>query len=726
MTGIQCWRSFVRSTRPLGFAGLYFVFSCLWIFLSDKILGRFSLSPEAAIHWSIVKGFVYVAITSSLIYTVLNRLKQTNEHLEEVVASRTAALVASEKILRSNQEWLALAQQAGRSGAWEYEICNDVESWSAEVKALYGLTPDEPIECNADWESFVLPEDLETARAAIDRSLETGEYQSEFRIRRRDNGQVRWMHTRGRVVFDRDHQPLRMIGVNQDITESKQSELELQRTREMLEAFIDHAPVGIAMFDRNMCYVRCSRKWRAVAGLTDSRLAGKCHYDIFPILPTTWVDGYRRGLAGETVQGEDDWVMPDGRSCRCRWEVHPWGDSGAESGGIIVLFEDVTEARKIEAQLRQAQKMEAVGQLAGGVAHEYNNALCIILGNIELSMAEVEPDSRVISRLDGIRKAATRASAITRHLLAFSRKQVLHPQTILVCRFLEDTVAHLRPFIRENIRVEIRCRTNEAMVRFDSMQLEQVLINLVTNACDAMPYGGTLTIEAGLVDRSPRNPHGSSGSYVVLSVTDSGAGISPDDLPHIFEPFFTTKGVGKGTGLGLAITYGIVTQGGGEIEVDSSLGRGSRFDLFLPLHMGQTKPAQAPSTNSSVKPGFPATILLVEDESQVLEMIQSVLETNGYVVLPASDGEAALRLAETHPGSICLLLTDVILKGTLNGVAVARRLAVLRPEMRVLYMSGYSDALVAEGEQICAEDTLLRKPFRIEDLQYKVHSLVAG
>ena len=364
---------------------------------------------------------------------------------------------------------------------------------------------------------------------------------------------------------------------------SSQIDMEYGRAQQMLEAFVTYAPASIAMFDRQMRYLRYSRKWKVATGIPDAPpLEGKCHYDVFPDIPQDWKEAHRRGLAGEVVKDESDWTRPDGRRVTYRWEVHPWGDPGMKPSGVIILFEDITDARKLEAQMRNAQKMDAVGRLAGGIAHEFRNALCVILLQIDLAKGEIAPGTPAYAHLEAIQKAARHAGSITENLLTFSRKRAFNPEPFILDNFLNELGVIIKPLGGDHIRVEMNCRSKAARILFDPMQLEQVIINLVTNAVDAMAGTGVLTISTQLV--SQEREVSPACDCVVLSVRDTGTGISAADLPHIFEPFYTTKEVGKGTGLGLAISYGIVTQGGGAIEVYSAPGEGAQFDVCLPLY----------------------------------------------------------------------------------------------------------------------------------------------
>jgi PAS domain S-box-containing protein len=377
----------------------------------------------------------------------------------------------------------------------------------------------------------------------------------------------------------------RVLGIGRDITERKRADEELRLAQQMLEAFIHYAPAPIAMFDRKMCYVRSSLEWRRACGLSDAPLAGICHYDVFPDMPEEWKEAHARGMAGEIVRGENEWIRADGRPSHIRWQVRPWGDAGVQTGGVIVLFEDMTEARKVEAQLRNAQKMDAVGRLAGGIAHEFRNALCVILLQLDLAKGEVAPETEAYTHLEAIHKAARHAGTITENLLAFSRKRAFNPEPFGLDNFLNELAALVRPLAGDHIQVEMDCRSTGTQILFDPMQLEQVIINLVCNAIDAMAGTGTLTIATRTHRRDGTQVDAEARNCVVLSVRDTGTGIETENLPHIFEPFFTTKDVGKGTGLGLAISYGIVTQGGGSIEVNSTPGKGTQFDVYLPLYV---------------------------------------------------------------------------------------------------------------------------------------------
>ncbi|MFN2508489.1 MAG: ATP-binding protein [Chthoniobacterales bacterium] len=383
--------------------------------------------------------------------------------------------------------------------------------------------------------------------------------------------------------------------------------------------------------------------------------------------------------------------------------------------------------RKSEEELRHSQKMEAVGRLAGGVAHDFNNLLTAIIGYADLINARQSNDPIVKQHADLIRKAGDQAATLTRQLLAFSRKQLLQPKVIDLNHLAVDMEKLLRRVIGERFDLQTRPEANIATVMADRSQIEQVILNLGVNARDAMPTGGKLVIRTANVHldkfKAPQISNSlTPGDYVELSVTDTGAGMDEDTKSRIFEPFFTTKGPGKGTGLGLATVYGIVRQTGGGISVESELGKGSTFRIFLPLERSPidretvTAPPVERSRNFE-------TVLVVEDEQIVRELVCDVLAEEGYNVLCAADGPEALRLAGQFDGKIHVLITDVIMPH-MNGPELAERLSVLRPEMKVLYVSGYSDNDISDHGVLDPRIDLLQKPFTPQTLARRVRDAI--
>ena len=399
-----------------------------------------------------------------------------------------------------------------------------------------------------------------------------------------------------------------------------------------------------------------------------------------------------------------------------------------EDGQLVRVWgtqRDVSDQRHLEEQFRQAQKMEAVGQLAGGIAHDFNNLLTAILGNTQLLLRDLPPGDAKRGDVEEIRKASERAASLTRQLLAYSRRQMLQPEVLDLNVVVAEMDKMLRRLIGEHIALVTVLSPELGRVRADPNQIEQVLVNLAVNARDAMPDGGRLTIETANVDLDDAFAQAHLGSvpgpYAMFAVTDTGTGMDAAVRAHLFEPFFTTKEVGKGTGLGLATAYGIVKQSDGYISVYSEPGRGSSFKVYLPRIATPAATAPAPAKGGPDR--GTETILVVEDEPAVLTLSRRALEAQGYVVLAASDGAAALRLVERHGGIIQLLVTDVVMPG-LSGRDLADQLVARRPGIRVLYMSGYpGDAVVQHGE-LPAGSAFLPKPFSPDGLARKVRDLL--
>jgi len=383
------------------------------------------------------------------------------------------------------------------------------------------------------------------------------------------------------------------------------------------------------------------------------------------------------------------------------------------------------ERQQLEVQLRQAQKMEAVGRLAGGVAHDFNNLLNVIMGYGELLLERLAEDDPSRSKIVEIRSAAERAASLTRQLLAFSRNQVIQPRILDLNVLLAEMEKMLRRLIGEDVELSTRRPQGLDRVKADPGQIEQILMNLVVNARDAMPDGGKLAIEVANVDLDDAfvrsHPGSRPGRFVIIEVSDSGMGMDAEVQSHIFEPFFTTKEAGKGTGLGLATVYGIVKQNDGYIEVESAPGRGATFRVYLPRVEAPAEKARPEATGEP--PRGTETILVVEDEPVVRGLIQEILTEYGYTVLVAGDVDEAEQACERHPGTIHLLMTDVVLPKA-NGREVAIRVARQRPEVKVLYTSGYTDSTVVRQGIMERGAAFLQKPFPLTTLARKVREVL--
>lgn len=402
-------------------------------------------------------------------------------------------------------------------------------------------------------------------------------------------------------------------------------------------------------------------------------------------------------------------------------------DGSGEISYLEILAENVTERKQLENQLRQAQKMQAIGQLAGGVAHDFNNLLTVVEGQVEMMLSEVPPSDGLRHRLEEVEKAAHLASTLTRRLLAFSRMQVFQSKVLDLNAVIVGVSQMLARLIGENIEMTFRPGPDLGHVKADPSQVEQVLMNLVVNARDAMPEGGRLTIEThnahldttfvrqqAVVER---------GDYVVLVVSDTGRGMDDETQARVFEPFFTTKQPGQGTGLGLSMVYGVVKQSGGYIWVYSEPARGATFKIYLPRVMD---PADETATVVSVtSPRGKETILLAEDEEGVREIVSGFLESKGYQVLTAEDGVSAEQIAKLHKGEIHLLLTDVVMPRK-GGRDLAEDLRQILPHMKVLFISGYTGDFVVRNAILESGAVFLQKPFSMQSLAKKIREVLDG
>ncbi len=421
----------------------------------------------------------------------------------------------------------------------------------------------------------------------------------------------------------------------------------------------------------------------------------------------------RLGLASRP-QGQDDHRVLDVRS------------AAFAPGVLVYTVRDLTRQRKLEDQLIQAQKMEAVGQLAGGVAHDFNNLLTVIMSYSSMLLADMGADDAVRGDIQEISDAAGRAAALTRQLLAFSRKQVLQMRAVNVNAVVTDVERMLRRLIGEDILLTTHLDPDLALINADPGQLEQVLINLAVNARDAMPGGGDLTIttdNAELSDEHGERHLGAApGTYVMLAVTDTGSGMTKDVQQRLFEPFYTTKGVGKGTGLGLATVHGIVKQSGGDVYVYSELGHGTTFKVYFP-RLTTAEPVTITTEHRAITPSGSETVLLAEDDEAIRTLGARVLGTLGYNVLVARTGGEALRIVAEHKGQIDLIATDVVMP-EMNGSQLVEKVLEARPGIRVLFMSGYTDDEVMRRGVIDGQTAFLQKPFTPDLLAHKVREVL--
>src|SRR5215472_649367 len=504
---------------------------------------------------------------------------------------------------------------------------------------------------------------------------------------------------------------------------------ELRRSEANFRSLVTNAPYGICSCDSSGKILDANPAFVELLGMNSvEEVVGEHIYGLYAD-NEQWFDLADHLRSSAPFSGlTAEWKRKSGMTTVVRVSgrsVH----NGRKQGVVFEIFaEDVTERRALEQQLRQSQKMEAVGRLAGGIAHDFNNLLMVISGYSEFLLERLGAEPHLRGPAQEIASASERASSLTRQLLAFSRKQMLAPRIVNLNDIATENLKMLTRMIGEDIDLVMIPGAELWAVRADAGQIEQVIMNLAVNARDAMPSGGKLTIETAntTLDEEYARFHAPlrPGDYVMFSINDTGAGMDRETQSHIFEPFFTTKGP-KGTGLGLSTVYGIVKQSGGYIWVYSEIGKGTTFKIYLPRVASATETAAqvtAPAKFQRVEPGT-ETILLVEDEANLRYLARQYLEKQGYKVIEAADGAVAMQIAVAHEGVIHLLLTDVIMPG-MNGRELAQRVSEIRPNVKVLYMSGYTENVIGHDGTLEAGVRLLQKPFNLRDLKDKVREVL--
>jgi PAS domain S-box-containing protein len=534
-----------------------------------------------------------------------------------------------------------------------------------------------------------------------------------------DKGAVRWVRHRAFPIRSDAGDLKRLVGVAEDITERKEAEEASYFSQERFRSVWERSADGMRLTDENGCIIAVNEAYCRLVKLPREKLEGN------PFSVAYNGHGPKDGMDTYIRRFESGDVVPR-LEARCQlWNTehvdleisNSFLELGSRGRLLLSIFRDVGERRRLEGQLRQAQKMEAVGSLAGGVAHDFNNLLVVMRTHAELLL--LDNAVRTDEARDGLRQitdAADKAANLTRQLLAFSRKQVMQSQPLLVNDIVANLTKMLNRIIGEDIRLECHYVGGLPSVQADAGMLEQVIVNLVINARDAMPGGGQVQIgtEKVVLDATctRSNPEARPGEFVCLSVTDTGTGIAPEHLPRIFEPFFTTKEMGKGTGLGLATVYGIVKQHGGWIEVETRIATGTTFKVFLPALPVENRQSDDQPRPPRICTGT-ESILLVEDEDAVREVLKESLETYGYKIFEASCAREAMKMWKKNNGKIDLLLTDIVMPEGMNGRDLAERIRATKPDLSVIFMSGYSPEIAGKDTGFFRKNktAFLQKPF---------------
>jgi two-component system, cell cycle sensor histidine kinase and response regulator CckA len=639
---------------------------------------------------------------------------------------------AEAELLKYSQR-LKLAADSGKLGIWDWNVKDNVMVWDERMFELYGITP-ETFPNNVDaWMNGLHPDDRKRAIDECSVALAgKKEFDTSFRVLHPD-GTVKFLKANAMVIRENDGKDVRMIGINSDITERKNAEEALreneERYRHMFNisndaVFVHLGPSG-GMPGRfiEVNDAACER-----LGYTHEELLQMSPPDIdapetLAELPKIMEQLNQKGY----VMWEGIHLTKDGRRIPVEINNRLFEYHGTQM--ILSSARDITERKQAEeereqlhSQLNQAQKMESVGRLAGGVAHDFNNMLGVIQGYAEMAQDKLEQSHSVYADLDQILKAADRSTDITRQLLAFARKQIVSPKVIDLNEIVAGMLKMLLRLIDEDIDLVWVPGKRLWPIKIDPSQIDQILANLCVNARDAIAGAGKITVETGncALDEEYCSAHVGfvSGQYVKLDVRDNGCGMDKEILSHIFEPFFTTKGVNEGTGLGLATVYGIVKQNDGFVNVYSEQGQGTTFSIYLPRYVGTITTREREFTVEPVIRGN-ETLLLVEDEPTILNMTATMLQRLGYKVLTASIPSEAIRLADQYSGEIHLVLSDVIMP-EMNGRILTEKLMTNRPRLKCLFISGYTANVISHHGVLDDGVNFIQKPFAIRELATKI------
>jgi len=689
----------------------------------------------------------------------------------------------TEEALRKNEERLSLAITAAQMGIWELDLATDSAVRSARYDEIFGYsTP------RLDWgfETFmahVVQEDRGSVRERFEEAYATGHLHLECRIRRANDHSLRWIAAQGRIIRNEKNEPAQILSTVADITNRKWAETELRRVNRALRTIGECKQVLVRATDESALLNDICGTLVGVGGYRMAWVGIAEHDEAKSVRPVahagfeqeylqktaiSWADAGGAGPTGKAIRTRE---YVTARNLPAESNPDPWVEEQLKRGyastiALPILLDDkvlgaVTiyakepdafdreelrllnelsdelaysvkalraqaEHKEMERKLLQVQKIEAVGRLAGGVAHDFNNLLTIINGYTQLLIEETPVDDSRFDYIHEILRAGERAAALTRQLLAFSRRQVLEPRLLNLNSVLTDLEKMLRRLIGEDVDLVMTLKPHLSLVKVDPGQIEQVVMNLAINARDAMPGGGRLLIETAVIyidnDNAQGNVNFTPVKYIMLAVSDTGCGMDLETQAHIFEPFFTTKEKGKGTGLGLATVYGIVKQSGGFIWVQSEPGGGSRFKIYFPC-VEEVAPLEQRDKVQVQHERGSETVMVVEDEEPVRTLVCQTLISHGYNVLEASGVEGALDIAAQYLEPIHLLLTDVVMPNA-GGKELATGLAALHPETKVLYMSGYPDDAIVRHGILLGDIAFLQKPFANNALLLKVREVL--
>lgn len=645
-----------------------------------------------------------------------------------------------EEILKERCERLEMAIEAGGFGFWDWDLITNEAYFNPTYYTMLGYEPGEFTASYQSWYNLLHPDDRINVVPRIKKYVELGQsYEEEFRLRCKD-GTWKWISGKGKIFINgASGIPYWAVGVHIDITERKtakqallESKKRLDEESDKLRTISENAPFGIVLMDSNGRFEYVNPKFMEMFG-----------YNLHDVPDgKTWFrkaypdHEYRKNVIKTWLTDLESFKQKSKVGERPNYTFTVTCKDGSKktinfipvflpNGGHLLTCEDITERLYLESQLRQAQKTEAIGTLAGGIAHDFNNILTALMGYATLIKIKLKTTDPLITYADQILTASQKAADLIKNLLAFSRKQPLNLTYIDVNNIIKSTEKLLKRLLTEDIELKTKLTKDNTVIMADQSQIDQILFNLASNARDAMPNGGRLTIETDIVNLDKeyieKYGFGKPGRYVMIKVTDTGSGMDKDTLDKIFDPFFTTKEVGKGTGLGLATVYGIVKQHNGFINVDSVLNVGTTFHIYLPAL--STEIEQIPIEPVSIPTGN-ETVLVAEDNEDVRAFLKEVLIKHGYRVIEAQDGEDAIKKFMTHK-DIDLIILDTVMPKK-NGLEAFKEIYKLEPDVRFIFMSGYSRDIVLEKGIGDKEFDFIPKPVEVEKLLLKIREVLSS
>lgn len=657
-------------------------------------------------------------IALTIAFLMLIGVLRIRHYFQSINLARIERKRAEEEVQQSEAR-LKEAQRIASIGNWELDLISNKLIWSDEIYSIFEI---DPKAFGASYEAFlqtVHPED----RAMVDRAY-TGSvknrtpYDIVHRLLMAD-GRVKYVHERCETFYDSEGKPVRSAGTVQDITKRKQAEEDSQKAQKFIENILETVDEGFIVMDRGFKIISANKAYLKFLDMPFEKVIGRRCYELshrieMPCYKTgedcavkhVFENGKPHACMHIHTDGKGNLIYVENKA-------YPVKDESGQVVSAIEIINDITEKRKLEEQLRHSQKMEAIGQIAGGIAHDFNNILTAIIGYGHMLDIRMKEDDPLKLYLEPILSSADRAANLTQSLLTFSRKQIINLAVVDMNAIIQKISKFLLRVIGEDVELKTTIAEKELTVMADSGQIEQVLMNLATNARDAMPKGGILTIktESLKIDKKfiRTYGYGEEGIYTVVSVTDTGIGMGENTRQKIFEPFFTTKEVGKGTGLGLSIVYGIVKQHRGYINCCSELGKGTTFEMYLPLikkveEHKETAIARAEEARSGTE-----TVLVAEDEIDVRKIVKGTLEEFGYKVIEAKDGEEAIQKFKENKDTICLLFFDVVMP-KMGGKEAYEKIKKIKPDVKVLFASGYPSDFIHREEILKEGYAFISKP----------------